>query len=272
MRYLFTMTVLSLFLCPALYAQEAFKPGSEDTLKWVKPEKGLEQMAEEACTGILYVYSSGKVEFCKSMEKEVLPSKSLSRSLKKIVCMKLSADAESDTLSTYKLDVGDAAVLFLDCQGNVVETIKEKTDASKFAAALRKADKANKKIRDFLKKIESSYNKGEAYFKRKMFHKAAEQFKAIIKAKEQYEEKKGEIKSPYFEKAEKKLELIEEEGQKLLIKANAAINKDDFSNADMLLSQIRKEFSLFEDIMSKLKQSEEELQRRMQRAQQNAGK
>lgn len=272
MRYLFALTVFSLLFCPALYAQEAFKPGSEDTLNWVKPEKGLEQMAEEASTGILYVYSSGKVEFCKSMEKEVLASKSLARSLKKIVCMKLSSDTESDTLSTYKLETGDAAVLFLDCQGKVIETIKEKTDASKFAAALRKTEKENKKIRDFLKKIESSYKKGEAYFKRKMFHKATEQFQAVVKAKEQYEEKKGEIKSPYFEKAEKKLELIEEEGQKLLIQANAAINKDDFTKADMLLSQIRKEFSLFENIMTKLKQSEEEFQRRMQRAQQNSGK
>ena len=272
MRCLIFGIVLSLLLVHSGYAQDTFKPGSEDTLKWVEPEKGLEQMAEEAATGILYVYSSGKVDFCKSMEKEVLPAKSLSRTLKKTVCMKLSSDKESDLLNTYKFEVGDAAVLFLDCQGSVIETIKEKTDASKFAAALRKTEKANKKIKDFLKKIESSYKKGEAYFKKKMFHKAAEQFKAIVSAKEQYEEKKGEIKSPYFEDAGKKLEQIEEEGQKLLIKANAAINKDDFSNADMLLSQIRKEFSLFEDIMTKLKQSEEELQRRMQRAQQGTGK
>jgi hypothetical protein len=263
---------LTVLVCVAVCAQESFTPGSEDTLKWVEPEKGFEQMAEEASTGILYVYSSGKVEFCKSIEKEVLPARSLARSLKKTVCMKLSSDKESDVLSKYKLEVGDAAVLFLDCQGNVIETIKEKTDASKFAAALRKADKANRKIKDFLKKIESSYKKGAAYLKRKMYHRAAQQFMAITKAKEQYEEKKGEIKSPYFEKAENKLELIEEEGQKLLIQANAAINKDDFTKADMLLSQIRKEFSLFEDIMSKLKQSEEELQRRMQRAQQNSGK
>ena len=272
MRYLFLGIVITLLSFQMAYAQDAFKPGSEDTLEWTEPEKGLEEMAEEAKTGILYVYSSGKVEFCKSIEKDVLPSKSLARSLKKIVCMKLSSDKESDVLGTYKLEVGDAAVLFLDCQGNVIETIKEKTDASKFAAALRKADKANKKIKDFLKKIESSYKKGEAYFKKKMFHRAAEQFKAIVSAKEQYEEKKGEIKSPYFEDAEKKLEQIEEEGQKLLIQANAAINKDDFTKADMLLSQIRKEFSLFENIMTKLKQSEDELQRRMQRAQQNSGK
>jgi len=257
---------------PFAGAQDSFTPGSEDTLKWVEPEKGLEQMAEEASTGILYVYSSGKVEFCKTLEKEILPSKSLARTLGKIVCMKLSSDKESDTLSGYKLEVGDAAVLFLDCQGKVIETLKENPDANKFSAALRKAEKENKKIRDFLKKIEASYEKGEAYFKKKMFHKAAEQLKAIIAAKEQYEEKKGELKSPYFEKAEKKLEQIEEEGQKLLIQANAAIMKDDFSNADMLLSQIRKEFSLFENIMTKLKQSEEELQRRMQRAQQGAGK
>lgn len=272
MRCLSIGIVLLLLLTQAVYAQETFKPGSEDTVKWVEPGKGLEQMAEEASTGILYVYSSGKVEFCKSIEKEVLTAKSLARSLKKIVCMKLSSDKESDVLSSFKLEVGDAAVLFLDCQGNVVETIKEKTDASKFSAALRKAEKANKKIRDFLKKIESSYKKGEAYLKKKMYHRAAEQFKAIVKAKEQYEEKAGEIKSPYFENAEKKLEQIEEEGEKLLIQANAAINKDDFTNADMLLSKIRNEFSLFESIMTKLKQSEDELQRRMQRAQQNAGK
>ena len=272
MRCLPFVIVAILVLCPATYAQDAFTPGSEDTLDWVEPEKGLKEMAEEASTGILYVYSSGKVEFCKSIEKEVLPAKSLARSLKKVVCMKLSSDKESDLLSTYKLEAGDAAVLFLDCQGSLIETIKEKTDASKFAAALRKADKANKKIRDFLKKIESSYKKGEGYFKKKMFHKAAEQFTAIVKAKEQYEEKKGEIKSPYFEKAEKKLEQIEKEGEKLVIQANAAIMKDDFSNADMLLSQIRREFSLFENIMTKLKQAEEELQRRMQRAQQGTGK
>jgi hypothetical protein len=272
MRSIVVAAVLSLLVVPLAIAQDSFTPGSDDTLKWVEPGKGLEQMAEEATTGILYVYSSGKVEFCKALEKEVFPSKSLARMLEKVVCMKLSSDKESDTLSAYKLDVGDAAVLFLDCQGKVIETLKEKPDASKFSAALRKVDKENKKIRDFLKKIEASYEKGEAYFKKKMFHKAAEQFRAIGKAKEQYEEKKGELKSPYFEKARKKLDQIEEEGQKLLIQANAAINKDDFINADALLSQIRREFSLFENIMTKLKQSEEELQRRMERAQQGTGK
>jgi tetratricopeptide (TPR) repeat protein len=153
----------------------------------------------------------------------------------------------------------------------VAETMSEKPDLTAFKNGIRKAEKANKPIKKFLNSIKTSYKKGVAYFKKKAYLKATQYFQAILKARDDYEEKKDkEIKSPYFEKAEKKLGEVKEEGTKLLIKANAAILKDDFGTASLLLSELRAQFPLFKDIMKKVEQAEEDLQRRMQRV--NQGK
>lgn len=256
----------------ALLAQEEFAPGTEDTLKWVEPEEGLKAMLEDVKPGFLYVYSSHKAEFCRAVEKDVIPSKTINRKFAKFVCMKLSSDAENDLLDKYKLELGEAAALFLDSQGKLVQAIKEKPETSGFSSALRKAEKVNKEIEKFLDAIEKNYKKGDAYLKKQLFFRATQHFQAILKARDDYIEKKGEISSPYFEKAEKKIEQIEEEGTKLLIQANAAIMKNDFANGSVILSKLRTEFALFPDIIKKVEQAEQELQRRMQQAQQQQGK
>lgn len=266
-RAVMALAVVLILTTPAL-AQDEFKPGSNDTLKWVEPEEGIKQMLEVVKPGMLYFYSAYKADFCKAIEKEIITNKSVVSKLKKFVCMKYSVDKETEILSKYKVEQGEAVVLLLDCQGKVVVTVKEKLKPTEFTSALRKAEKASKDIKKFLDKIEKSYKKGELYFKKQLYYKASQMFQAILKAREGYEEKKGEINSPYFEKSEKKLELIEEEGTKLLIKAKAAIQKDDFGNASVLLSKCRTEFALFPDIIKQVEQAEEDLQRRMQRAQQ----
>jgi hypothetical protein len=271
LRTLFIFSVITVFSAAA-FAQEEFTPGSESTLKWVGPEKGFEQMLEEIMPGFLYIYSSYKPEFCKAVETEIIPSKTVGRKFRKFVCIKLSSDEESDILNKYKVEQGEAAALFLDSQGKVVESIKDEPAVSDFSSALSKAEKANKEIKKFLGQIEDNYKRGEAYFKKQYYHKAAQHFMAIVKAREDYEEKKGEIQSPYFDKAETKIAEIKEEGTKLLIKANAAIMKDDFANGSVLLSKVRTEFALFPDIIKKCEDAEVELQRRMQRAQQGTGK
>ncbi len=267
LRTISSLIVIMVIAGTAL-AQEEFKPGSESTLKWVEPDKGIKQMLEEAKPGMLYFYSAYKAEFCKTIEKEIIPTKSIVRQFKKFVCMKFSTDKEAQLLGKYKVEQGEAVVLLLDCQGKVVETVKEKPTASSFSAALRKAQKANKEIKKFLDKIEKSYKRGEVYFKKQLYYKASQMFQAILKARDAYEEKKGEIESPYFEKAEKKLGQIEEQGTTLLIRAKKAIQDNDFSNASMLLSKLRTEFALFPEIMKKVEQAEEDLQRAVQRAQQ----
>lgn len=259
-----------LFAVSTAFAQDEFTPGSEDTLDWEKPDAGFEKMVEEVKPGILYFYSAHKAEFCKAIEKDILPQKSLKSKFKKLVLIKISSDTESDTLNKYKVEQGKAAVLFLDSQGGVAETLKEKPDLATFKKGISKAEKANKPIKKFLDAIEKNYKKGVVYFKRKAYLKAAQLFQAILKARDEYEEKKDEIKSEYFEKAEKKLDEVKEEGTKLLIRANAAIMKDDFGSASVLLSELRAQFSIFPDIMTKVEQAEQELQRRMQRA--NQGK
>jgi len=263
-------SVAVFFFASTVFAQDEFTPGSEDKLDWVEPDKGFEKMIEEVMPGILYFYSAHKAEFCKVIEKDILPQKSLKSKFKKLVLIKISSDTKSDTLNKYKFEQGKAAVLFLDSQGGVAETLSEKPDLTTFKKGISKAEKANKPIKKFLDSIEKSYKKGETYFKRKAYLKAAQYFQAILKARDDYEEKKGEIKSEYFEKAEKKLEEVKEEGTKLLIRANAAIMKDDFGSASVLLSELRAQFSIFPDIMTKVEQAEQELQRRMQRA--NQGK
>jgi hypothetical protein len=261
---------IAFLLISVAYAQDDFTPGSDDTLDWKEPAKGLEQMVEDIIPGIIYFYSAHQAEFCKAIEKDIIPQKSLKSKFKKLVCIKLSSDKDSDTLDRYKIEQGQAVVLFLDSQGAVAETLKEKPDLAAFKKGISKAEKANKPIKKFLDAIEKSYKKGVAYFKKKAYLKAAQYFQAILKAHDDYEEKKGEIKSEYFEKAEKKLEEVKLEGTKLLIKANAAIMKDDFGNASMLLSELRAQFALFPNIITKVEQAEEDLQRRMQRA--NQGK
>ena len=263
---------LALFLValatPVALAQDEFTPGGEDTLVWMEPEKAFNQMLEDTKPGMLYFFSAYKAEFCKAVEKEIIPSKSMARKLKKFVCIKITSDKESELLSRYKVEQGEAAVLFLDCQGKAAAAIKEKPDASAFSSALRKAEKVNKELKKFLGAIEKNFKKGEACLKRRMFLQATQLFQAILKARDGYEEKRGEIKSPYFEKAEKKLEQIKEEGTKLLIKANAAIMKNDFANASVVLAELRAQFCLFPDIMTKVERAEQDLQRRMQQAQQ----
>jgi hypothetical protein len=262
------VSLFAVLLAGLALAQDEFVPGSEDTLDWEEPAKGLEKMVEEVEPGILYIYSAYQTEFCKAVEKDIMSSKTMARQFKKFVCMKLSSDQESEILKKYEVEVGKAALLFLDCQGNVIEKITEKPDASAVSSAMRKAEKENKEVKKFLDGIEKLYKTGEAYLQKQMFAKALQYFQAIGKSRIEYEDKKGQIKSPYFEKAEKKVAEIKEEATKMLIKAEAALNKDDFSNASILLSKLRAEFSAFDDIMQKVQRDEEELQRRMQQAQQ----
>ena len=149
-RAVFALTVIVIFASFAL-AQEEFKPGGESTLKWVEPDEGFELMLKETRPGILYFYSAHKAEFCKTIEKDVIPTKSIVRQLKKFVCMKFSTDKEAELLVKYKVEQGEAAVLLLDCQGKVLETIKETPKTSAFTCALRKAEKANKDIKKLYK-------------------------------------------------------------------------------------------------------------------------
>jgi hypothetical protein len=69
--------VVALVIASSALAQEKFTPGSDDTLNWVEPDKGLDQMLEEIKPGILYFYSAFQVEFCKTVEKDIIPQKSL---------------------------------------------------------------------------------------------------------------------------------------------------------------------------------------------------
>jgi len=266
------VAALALAFALAAFAQDSFISGSDSTLKWVAPDEGLEQMLEDVSPGLLYFYSSHKTEFCKAFEKEVIPNKSFSSKFRKYVCMKATSDAESELLRKYEVSVGEAVVLFLDCQGRVVEKVVETPDKSNITGAFRKTDKANKEIDKFFKSVEKLFKKGEAYMKKQSYLLAIQHFQAILKARDEYAEKKGEIKSPFFKKSEDNLAAIEQEGQSMLIRANAAINKNDFSNASILLSKLRKEFASFKSLMQKVEQAEQNLQRAMQRAQQQQGK
>lgn len=265
---------LTAALAAAALAQDSFIPGNESTLKWVDTEKGFKQMLETARPGFLYIYSTHKAGFCKTVEKEIIPQRSLRSKFKKFVCLKLSSDAESEILRNCKVASGKAAVLFLDCQGEAVQTINESPDLAAFKAAFKKTEKANRPMQKFLKNIEKLYKTGEKHLKREAYHKATQYFQAIIKKRDLYEEKKNRVvNSPYFKKAEKKLKEIEEEGTKLLIKARAAIGKADFGSASTYLGKLRAQFALFPDIMKKVEQAELELQQQMQRAsQQGQGK
>lgn len=265
---------LSVLLAAVALAQGDFVPGSDKTLKWMDANKGFELMLEKAKPGFLYIYSTHKIGFCQVVEKEIIPQRSLRSKFRKFVCMKLNSDAQSEILTKYKLEVGNAAVLFLNCQGEIAETVNDEPDLAAFKAAFKKAEKANRPMQKFLREIERLYKAGEKYLGRKYYLKATQCFQGILKKRDLYEEKKDKvISSPYFEKAQEKLSKIKEEGTKLLIKANAALRKNDFGTASTYLATLRAQFALFPDIMKKVEQTELELQQRMQRAgQQGQGK
>jgi hypothetical protein len=168
-------------------------------------DPNYQKLVDKRKPGILYVYSSNRLELCKYFETELFAGKGEKTQAKKYICIKVNGDAKPDIIKKFGVAKDEAAIVFLSIYGKVANTLKSEMELKDFVKELRKAYGVAKKDARTAKKIEGAWKKAEKYEKRKLIGEAAKYWDALVK---QF----GDVPHPLIAQAREKYENLKKEG------------------------------------------------------------
>lgn len=214
---------LVLLAVPALRAQDdIFEPGSDTKLPWVSYDEAVSEAKTNYKPVMLYFYGRDGQDLCKLAETKQFKSSSLKTQAKKFAVVKVSSSDADELTDKYSVPPGQFAIVFLNFQLNELLRITSEKDLKKLSTLMKKAAKDNSEQNKKLRKVAEYYDKAMKLKDAKRMRECVEILEAIAKLA-------GQVESPYIQKADEFIKLLEKSGSQVLAEAERLVDQAENS-------------------------------------------
>jgi hypothetical protein len=214
---------LLLLLSQAASAQDdIFEPGGDKNLSWISYDEAVSQAKTDYKPVMIYFFGRDGQDLCKEAETKRFKSSSVKTQAKKFAVVKVSSTDSEKLTDKFSVPPGQFAVVFLNFKLDEISRVTSEKDLKKLSSAMKKAFKENEEQNKKLRKVAEAYDKAMKYKNAKRMRECVQILEAIAKLR-------GEIDSPYIEKSEEYLKLLEKQGTQLLSDAERLIDQAENS-------------------------------------------
>jgi predicted esterase len=121
--------------------KKPFTPGSNETLDWQTPEKGLESLKAEGKMGLMYFFGAkdGESDLAINAELGIFAEAQVIEAAKDLVCIKVDREKSADLVKQFA--VKGPAILLVDSSLRVAERIDKWCTPADFLARMKKTGK-----------------------------------------------------------------------------------------------------------------------------------